>query len=69
MNRQTQKQFIINRLKNGRSITKLDGFVFGCTKIDTRISELRRDGYPILGRWETKRGKRYMRYSLGRAAI
>lgn len=50
-----QKRKIINWLEKGRTLTTMEAFTrFGITKLTTRISELRRDGYDIVG--ETKYG-------------
>ena len=60
-----QHEQILEFLQSHDYRTKLDGFVFGCTKVDTRISELRRAGYGIGDRWvTTPAGKRYKQYFL-----
>jgi hypothetical protein len=55
-----QRQQIIQYMIDHKEMTKADGWSFGCTKVDSRISELRRtqplniDGgqYIISDRWE-----------------
>lgn len=55
-----QQQQIIEYMLTHKEMTKADGWKFGCTKVDSRISELRRrqplniDGgsYIIADRWE-----------------
>lgn len=62
----TQHQQILDFMRDYGSITKLDGFTFGCTKVDTRISELRKMGYNIQGTKEVNEntGAHYTRYRL-----
>lgn len=71
MKQPSQKEMIIKYMNDFGSITTYEAFVdIGCAKLTTRISELRRDGFIIIGepqmginRW----GKmvRYNRYRLG----
>lgn len=71
MKQPSQKEMIIKYMNEFGSITTYEAFVdIGCAKLTTRISELRRDGFIIIGepqmgtnRW----GKmvRYNRYRLG----
>lgn len=50
MNSSTQKQRIIDYIAREGSITTMEAFSeLGITKLTTRISELRRDGYNIVG--------------------
>lgn len=50
MNSNTQKQKILDYLAWHGSITTMEAFAeLGITKLTTRISELRRDGYRIAG--------------------
>lgn len=50
MNSNTQKQRIIDYIAREGSITTIEAFMeLGITKLTTRISELRRDGYNIVG--------------------
>lgn len=50
MNSNTQKQRIIDYIAREGSITTIEAFMeLGITKLTTRISELRRDGYDIAG--------------------
>ena len=66
----TQKELILQYIKDFGSVTTYEAFSdIGCTKLTTRISELRQDGYNIIGTTEkgTNRwGKpvRYNRYSM-----
>ena len=71
MNKTTQKKKILKWLETHKSgLTTFDGFMkFGCTKLTTRISELRADGYPIIDEWEVNDdGTRYKRYFLQKGA-
>lgn len=58
---------ILNYMRENGSITTYEGFAkLGTTKLTSRISDLRKAGYNIIGTWEkTKNGERYMRYRLG----
>lgn len=48
MGRKTQHEQILDYLKHHGSITTMQAFVdLGCTKLTTRISELRKAGYNI----------------------
>ena len=61
----TQKKKILRWLQTHKSgLTTFDGFTkFGCTKLTTRISELRADGHPITDVWEEyEDGTRFKRY-------
>lgn len=68
MARKTQKERVIDYMVRFGSITTFDAFQdLGISKVTTRISELRRDGYDIIGEWETRinrygEKKRIMRY-------
>lgn len=69
MDKCSQQMQILSVMKNEGSITKMRGFELGITKVDTRISELVAQGYPIVKRWDegiNRHGKkiRFMRYSL-----
>jgi hypothetical protein len=45
---ETQTQMILNALSTGERLTPMDAIKrIGCTKLSTRISELRRDGFKI----------------------
>lgn len=71
MNKTTQKKKILKWLETHKGgLTTFDGFMkFGCTKLTTRISELRADGYPIIDQWEVdEEGTRYKRYFLQKGA-
>ena len=56
--RPTQKDRIIQYIKNFGSITTLDAFRdLGITKLTTRISEMRRDGIVISGKPESVKNR------------
>ncbi len=62
---EAQKKRILAYLKSGNPITKFKAFtLFNCTKADTRISELRREGYPISDRWIKTKHSRFKEYFL-----
>ena len=63
----TQKEAILFYLENVGDLTTFDAFYrLGITKLTTRISELRRDGYDIVGE-TVKSGKaKYNRYHLNK---
>lgn len=69
--RSNQKQRILKYMADFGSITTFDAFKeLGCTKLTTRISELRRDGYCIIGEAESGKNRwgesvTYNRYRLG----
>ena len=73
MNKISQHQRIRDYIKEHGSITQMDAnFVLGCTKLSTRISEMRRNGENIIGEMEIGKNKwgetcRYMRYRMGDA--
>lgn len=61
----SQGKRILKWLQTHKSgLTTFDGFTkFGCTKLTTRISELRAEGHPITDVWEEdEEGTRYKRY-------
>lgn len=67
----SQKQRILKYMADFGSITTFDAFKeLGCTKLTTRISELRQDGYHIIGEAETSKNRygesvTYNRYRMG----
>ena len=71
MPRMSQKKRILKYMHDFGSITTYDAFKdIGCTKLTTRISELRQEGYFIIGEAETSTNRygecvRYNRYRLG----
>lgn len=66
----TQRSKIIGLLATGRRYSKLDLIHKGCgTKPDTRISEARAQGHPILDEWHKYRGARFKRYYLDPKAL
>ena len=67
----TQKELILNFIEEHGSITPMDAFDLGITKLATRISEMKRMGYEFtqtLEHTKNRYGKTccYMRY--GKAA-
>lgn len=59
MNKISQQQRIRDYINEHGSITQMDAtFILGCTKLSTRISEMRRNGENIVGEMET--GKKQM---------
>lgn len=73
MSKISQKQRILKYMNEFGSITTYDAFKdIGCTKLTTRISELRQEGYLIIGTAETSTNRygekvTYNRYRLGGA--
>lgn len=67
----TQKQLIINYITDFGSITPLDAFYdLGITKLATRVSELKREGYRFVTESVTSKNRygksvTYSRYRLG----
>lgn len=65
-----QCQEILNYIKREGSITPLSALrEFGCMRLASRISDLKRQGYPIARKMETSKNKagksvRYARYRL-----
>jgi hypothetical protein len=62
-----QRTAILSYLKKYRTITPMQAFdELYCTKLATRISELRREGADIVGEWRHTVGKRnaYMQYKI-----
>lgn len=63
----TQKDMILSYLQLGQSLTPMEALkYFGCFRLASRISDLRRKGYPIERTMieDKKSGKRYASYSL-----
>lgn len=63
----TQKDMILDYLKLGQSLTPMEALkYFGCFRLASRISDLRRKGYAIDRTMveDKKTGKRYASYSL-----
>ena len=69
----SQKKRILKYMNDFGSITTYDAFKdIGCTKLTTRISELRKEGYLIIGTAESSTNRygekvTYNRYRLGGA--
>lgn len=63
--RKTQKELVLERLKEGRSITPLEALSeYGCFRLAAVICELRKDGYGIETEMVTVNGKTYASYTL-----
>lgn len=61
----TQKNKILGYMEQFGKITPIEAFTeLGCTKLSTRISELRRCGYNIIGEWTEGNDTRYMTYHI-----
>lgn len=62
----TQHQAIIHYLKNHpEGLTTFEAFLsLNQTKLTSRISELRTQGYIFNETWETHNGKKWLRYKL-----
>lgn len=67
----SQKELIIKYIRDFGSITTYEAFIdIGCTKLTTRISELRKNGFNIIGEAQTgtnRYGKiiKFNRYRMG----
>ena len=63
---ESYKKQIMKHLRNGETLDGIKALnLFGCWCLPQRISELRKAGEPIAGRWATSEtGKRYMVYYL-----
>ena len=62
----TQREEILNHLQSGGYITPIEALEwFGCFRLASRISELKKEGYPIQSKMVLNRyGKKFSRYSL-----
>lgn len=66
----TQCERIVKYIEEAGSITQLDALrEFGCMRLASRVSELRKKGVPIVGSTETSKNRygekiRYSRYRL-----
>lgn len=50
MSRETQRNWVLKRLQDGETLSSRDAVLnYGIQDLPKRISELRRDGYPIAG--------------------
>lgn len=64
----TQKEYILQYIEEEGSITPLDALrEFGCMRLASRVSELKKEGYPIKRHMETSKNRygksvRYARY-------
>lgn len=64
--KKTQNEMILEHLQESEiGITPIDALnLYGCFRLSARISDLRREGYPIVSERETRNGKTYCRYRL-----
>ena len=67
----TQNQRILDYIEEHGSITPLDAMSFGCMRLASRISDLKRRGFPIISTFDTVTNRyeekvRIKRYSLAR---
>ncbi len=62
--KKSQTEMILSHMRRRGSVTALDAFRMGCLRLAARINDLRADGYQVVSKRETKRGKTYARYSL-----
>lgn len=61
----SQNERIKGALKKGRKLTALDALNdFGCFRLASRISDLRKEGLPIIKKMITENGKTFAQYSL-----
>ncbi len=61
-----QQTKIIELLQTGEGYTVVDFLRYGCgTEARKRVSELRREGYAISGKWEKLGNRKWKRYFLG----
>lgn len=67
----TQNEKILQYIEQEGSITPLDALrEFGCMRLASRVSELKKEGYPIKTEMETSKNRygepiRYARYRMG----
>ena len=64
----TQKMLIMKALKKGAVLTTFKAFIqFKCTKLSTRIGELKKDGFPVdIKMVKGKNGSHYAEYRMAR---
>lgn len=69
--KQSQQKKILEHLSKGHTLTPIQAIdVAGTMKLATRISELIRQGYPIVKEWyKTPSGKKVMSYRLMMEAV
>jgi hypothetical protein len=61
----TQNTKILNYLKSGNTITSLEALnLFGCFRLASRISDLRKMGHAIKRQMVMRNGKRVALYSI-----
>lgn len=70
MGKKNQRERILQYINDFGSITNLDAIRdLGCQRLASRISELKKMGYPIIGEFETGKNRygeptHYKRYSM-----
>lgn len=62
--KKTQQKQVIAFMRRRGSITAMDAVRFGCLRLAARISDMKADGYRVISKLETKKGKTYARYTL-----
>lgn len=71
MARKSQKEMILEYMESGNSITQIEATErFGCTRLASRINELRNEGYDIRSKTKTSKNRygvttTYSQYSIG----
>lgn len=61
----SQNDQIINYLKSGKSLTALEALQnFGCLRLGSRISELKKRGYDIVSQLVERNGKWVAKYQI-----
>lgn len=63
----SQCEWILADLMGGREISQMDAYMdYGCTRLAARISDLRKAGYEINARMETRKNRygRIVRYAV-----
>ena len=55
---ESQKDMILRYLKERGTITQLEAFnYFACTRLASRICDLKKEGYNISSRWKTEKNR------------
>ena len=63
----TQNQAILEHLEQGKPITALEALqLYGCLRLASRISDLKKDGHDIMDQFTEHRGKWFKKYFLDR---
>lgn len=60
-----QKDMIVQHLESGNAITSLEALnLFGCFRLASRITDLKKEGYDINDRFVENNGKKFKQYWL-----